>query len=125
MTIRTPQPPIPITKAIQIFRGILKGVFYLHSKGIVHGDLKVSNIMIENSWEELPMEEIGQFESNDGSTPQFPGFGLSPNNRDVSSPPEPSISGTVSTEIMPCAGEGTVSTTPEDSPPFTGKKFDL
>lgn len=85
----------------------------------------MSNIMIENSWEELPMEEIGQFESNDGSTPQFPGFGLSPNNRDASSPPEPSISGTVSTEIMPCAGEGTVSTTPEDSPPFTGKKFDL
>ena len=41
-------------KAIQIFRGILKGVFYLHSRGIVHGDLKVSNVMVENTWEELP-----------------------------------------------------------------------
>lgn len=41
-------------KAIQIFRGILKGMYYLHSKGIIHGDLKVSNVMIENSWEDLP-----------------------------------------------------------------------
>ena len=41
-------------KAIQIFRGILKGVAYLHSKGIIHGDLKVSNVMIEDTWEELP-----------------------------------------------------------------------
>lgn len=45
-----------MTKAVQIFRGILKGVHYLHSKGIVHGDLKVSNVMVENSWEDLPGE---------------------------------------------------------------------
>ena len=51
---RTPQKPVPMMKAIQIFRGILKGMYYLHSKGIIHGDLKVSNVMIENSWEELP-----------------------------------------------------------------------
>ena len=56
LLIRVPQPPIPIMKAIQIFRGILKGVFYLHSHGIVHGDLKVSNVMIENTWEELPTD---------------------------------------------------------------------
>ncbi|KAK8831194.1 hypothetical protein WA577_003365 [Blastocystis sp. JDR] len=52
----TSQPPIKMTKAVQIFRGILKGVHYLHSKGIVHGDLKVSNVMVENSWEDLPGE---------------------------------------------------------------------
>lgn len=125
MTIRTPQPPIPITKAIQIFRGILKGVYYLHSKGIVHGDLKVSNIMIENSWEELPNEEIVQFESNDGSTSQFQGLGLSPNNRDANSPPEPSIPDSVSTEVMHCAEEGSTSIVSEELPPFTGRKFDL
>ena len=50
----TSQQPVPMMKAIQIFRGILKGMYYLHSKGIIHGDLKVSNVMIENSWEELP-----------------------------------------------------------------------
>ena len=43
-----------MTKAVQIFRGILKGVAYLHSKGIIHGDLKVSNVMIEDTWEALP-----------------------------------------------------------------------
>ena len=60
----------------------MKGVYYLHSKGIVHGDLKVSNVMIENSWEDLPEEELGQFESNDGSTRLFPGIGASPNGRE-------------------------------------------
>ena len=31
-------------------------MYYLHSKGIVHGDLKVSNVMVENNWEEMPEE---------------------------------------------------------------------
>ena len=62
-------------KAIQIFRGILKGVFYLHSRGIVHGDLKVSNVMLENTWEELPNDmNIGSiFEAP--STPSLSGPG--------------------------------------------------
>lgn len=68
---RTPQPPLVMTKAVQIFRGILKGVSYLHSKGIIHGDLKVSNVMIENSWEELPDENYAETISppQDSSTP--------------------------------------------------------
>lgn len=74
--------------------------------------------MIENSWEELPKEEIGQFESNDGSTSQFSGLGSSPNNRDANFYPELSIPNVSSTE-------GMNSVSPEDCSPFTGKKFDL
>ena len=55
-TIRNPQTPIPTTKAVQIFRGILKGIYYCHAHNVVHGDLKVSNVMVENSWEELPSD---------------------------------------------------------------------
>ena len=70
-----PQPPIPIMKAIQIFRGILKGVFYLHSRGIVHGDLKVSNVMLENTWEELPGEPEVSVIFEAPSTPTLSGPG--------------------------------------------------
>ena len=56
LTCSTSQTPIKMMKAVQIFRGILKGVHYLHSKGIVHGDLKVSNVMVESNWEDLPGE---------------------------------------------------------------------
>lgn len=85
----------------------------------------MSNIMIENSWEELPKEEIGQFESNDGSTPQFPGLVSSSSNRDASSNPESSGPNTTSTEVVRSAEEGATSISPEDSSPLTGKKFDL
>lgn len=83
---RTPQTPIPMTKAIQIFRGILKGVHYLHSKGIIHGDLKISNVMIENSWEELPADiDINSLtESNDLSASRT----STPPNGDVFTPSE-------------------------------------
>ena len=56
LTSRSPQTPIPTTKAVQIFGGILKGIYYCHAHNVVHGDLKVSNVMVENSWEELPSD---------------------------------------------------------------------
>ena len=53
---RTAQQPIPLTKAVQIFRGIIKGLYYLHMRGIVHGDLKVSNVMLEHGWEPVNLD---------------------------------------------------------------------
>lgn len=42
LTARSPQTPIPTTKAVQIFRGILKGIYYCHAHNVVHGDFGVS-----------------------------------------------------------------------------------
>lgn len=38
---------LPITEALPIFLRILSGVEYLHDRGVVHGDLKPENVLID------------------------------------------------------------------------------
>jgi len=38
---------LSVVQALQVFLGIVQGIEYLHTKGIVHGDLKPENVMIE------------------------------------------------------------------------------
>ncbi|KAL7986982.1 hypothetical protein Chor_005901, partial [Crotalus horridus] len=45
---RDPKTPLDINKTRQIAQEIIKGMGYLHAKGIVHKDLKSKNIFYEN-----------------------------------------------------------------------------
>ena len=38
---------VPLVAALQVFLRILQGVDYLHGKGVVHGDIKPENMLIE------------------------------------------------------------------------------
>ena len=38
---------------------IMKGLFYMHSKGIIHRDLKPLNILINDKWE-VKISDFGQ-----------------------------------------------------------------
>ncbi|XP_039197313.1 kinase suppressor of Ras 1 isoform X4 [Crotalus tigris] len=46
--VRDPKTPLDINKTRQIAQEIIKGMGYLHAKGIVHKDLKSKNIFYEN-----------------------------------------------------------------------------
>ncbi|XP_032823894.1 kinase suppressor of Ras 2-like isoform X1 [Petromyzon marinus] len=46
--VRDPKVPLDINKTNQIAREILKGMGYLHHKGIVHKDLKSKNVFYDN-----------------------------------------------------------------------------
>ncbi|MCB9685254.1 MAG: serine/threonine protein kinase [Alphaproteobacteria bacterium] len=41
---------LPLVPALNVFLKILQGMDYLHGKGIVHGDLKPENVMIEGDF---------------------------------------------------------------------------
>ncbi|MCA9570929.1 MAG: protein kinase [Myxococcales bacterium] len=41
---------LPLAVALQVFLEIVQGIDYLHGKGIVHGDLKPENVMIEGEY---------------------------------------------------------------------------
>lgn len=41
---------LPLVAALQVFLQIVQGIDYLHAKGIVHGDLKPENVMIEGEY---------------------------------------------------------------------------
>jgi serine/threonine protein kinase len=41
---------LPLADALQLFLAITQGLEYLHAKGIVHGDLKPENVMIEGEY---------------------------------------------------------------------------
>lgn len=45
-------------RALIILKGILKGVEYLHSKNIMHRDLKLENIMFKNKLDQEICENI-------------------------------------------------------------------
>lgn len=41
---------LPVVQGLQLFLSILQGLDYLHGKGVVHGDLKPENVMIEGDY---------------------------------------------------------------------------
>jgi serine/threonine protein kinase len=41
---------LPLVRALAVFLEIVQGIDYLHGKGIVHGDLKPENVMIEGEY---------------------------------------------------------------------------
>jgi len=43
-------PDIPTQLRIKILRQAAKGMYFLHSSGIVHGDLKSLNLLLDNKW---------------------------------------------------------------------------
>jgi serine/threonine protein kinase len=55
---------LPLVAGLQVFLKILQGIDYLHGKGIVHGDLKPENVMIE-----------GDFRKAETWTPKVADFG--------------------------------------------------
>src|SRR5262249_4664581 len=40
--------PLPLTRAVPLISQIAAGLSYAHSKGLIHRDLKLSNIMVVN-----------------------------------------------------------------------------
>jgi len=55
---------LSMVQALQVFLAIVQGIEYLHGKGIVHGDLKPENVMIE-----------GDFRDPSSWTPKVTDFG--------------------------------------------------
>ena len=47
-----------------VMRSILKGLTYLHSKGYMHRDLKLENILYKNSTQEYVIADFGLTENN-------------------------------------------------------------
>lgn len=41
---------LPLVQGLQVFLAITQGLDYLHGKGVVHGDLKPENVMIEGDY---------------------------------------------------------------------------
>ena len=40
---------LPLASALDLFLKILQGIDYLHEKGVVHGDIKPENLMIQGN----------------------------------------------------------------------------
>lgn len=67
---RAPQNKLPISQAHYYFVQLIEGLEYLHSQGIIHKDIKPSNLLIDNSnvikITDLGVsEQLDLFEQND------------------------------------------------------------
>jgi len=51
--------PLNIEHALHIFRQVVKGVEYIHSQGIVHHDIKPSNIFLSSDMREVQVGDFG------------------------------------------------------------------
>ncbi|CAH1397575.1 unnamed protein product [Nezara viridula] len=52
-------PEIDINQCVEIFRQIVKGVEYIHSQGIVHHDLKPSNVFVSHDLKQIQVGDFG------------------------------------------------------------------
>lgn len=55
---------LPLADALQLFLAVTQGMEYLHAKGIVHGDMKPENVMVE-----------GEYRRPESWTPKVTDFG--------------------------------------------------
>jgi len=63
-----------LTERLALFHAVCEGVQYAHSRGIIHGDLKPSNILVKQDGEPklLDFGVAEQFRSPDGATTESP-----------------------------------------------------
>ena len=61
---------ISIDKKLQILNGVCKGMIFLHNEGIVHGDLRASNILLVQSFNQIivKVSDFGMFRYVDPQT---------------------------------------------------------
>jgi tetratricopeptide (TPR) repeat protein len=58
-TLLRKEGPLPIPRALRIFRGVVAGLQAAHEAGVVHRDLKPANIMVENRTGEALIMDFG------------------------------------------------------------------
>jgi len=55
----TTNPKVDQQARLRIFRRVLDAIEYLHSQGIVHGDIKPANILLSNDLTEVQVADLG------------------------------------------------------------------
>eukprot|EP00703_Trepomonas_sp_PC1_P002257 JAP94349.1 Kinase, NEK [Trepomonas sp. PC1] len=63
--------PLEFEEIITIFEQICRGLLYLHSKGIVHGDLTPNNILLEFDNKQLVSVKLADYLQNNTSNPMY------------------------------------------------------
>ena len=58
-TLLLKEGPLPVPRALRIFRGVVAGLQAAHEAGVVHRDLKPANIMVENRTGEALIMDFG------------------------------------------------------------------
>jgi serine/threonine protein kinase len=65
--IRTAHQPLPIDRVLEIFRPVCSAIHYAHLQGLVHCDIKPSNIMISNTGD-VAVTDFGLAHMLEGAT---------------------------------------------------------